>query len=274
MIYNHPEFSVQLTGAPLLEDSQFLFFHKGQVLLYKGEYIPSYIQIAPLLPENCIPFELAHTSEHTIFTLLPGDGAVIEENEDFQYIRVFASRSFPYERAAVIFACWHLWNWYAVNRFCGCCGQPTQPHEKERALHCPACGHIRFPMIAPAMIVAVTCGDKILLAQNLRASYKHYALIAGFMEVGETLEHCVRREVKEETGVDVTDIRYLGDQPWGVSGSHMFAFHAKADCNQPLRMQESELTDLRWFDRSEIEPRDNSISIASVLIERFRRGEL
>jgi len=274
MIYDHPEFSVQLTGAPLTKDSLFLYFSNGQVLLLNGSDIPTYGQIAPLLPADCVPFELAHTSEHTIFTLLPSCDAPIEETESFRYMRIFSARSFPYDRASILFACWHLWNWYSVNRFCGCCGHPTQPHEKERALYCPSCGHIRFPMIAPAMIVAVTCGDKILLAQNLRANYKHYALIAGFMEVGETLEHCVRREVKEETGIDVTEIRYLGDQPWGVSGSHMFAFHAKADCHQPLRMQESELTDLRWFDRSELEPRNNSISIASVLIERFRAGEL
>ena len=129
-------------------------------------------------------------------------------------------------------------------------------------------------MIAPAVIVAITSGDKILLAQNLRSKYKHHALIAGYVEVGETLEHAVHREVKEETGLDISELRYLGDQPWGISGSHMFAFHATADPNQPIHIQESELTEARWFDRSELAPRGSMISIASELIERFRLNTL
>lgn len=274
MIYEHPEFSVTPCGAPLQSDSLFVCFEKDQVLLYNGCEIPSYEQIASLLPEGYVPFELGHTDQHTIFTLQPGEEFSVGQTDAFQYMRINTVRFLPYDRVALLFACWHLWSWYSVNRFCGRCGQPTEPSQNERALRCPSCGRLIFPMIAPAVIVAVTCGDKILLAQNLRASYKHYALIAGYMEVGETMEHAVRREVKEETGVDIYDIRFLGDQPWGLSGSHMLAFHAKADSSQPLHMQESELTDLRWFDRSELQPRDNTISIAHVLIERFRRGEL
>ena len=121
------------------------------------------------------------------------------------------------------------------------------------------------------LIVAVHLyGSPAKIAEIRRIADKHHALIAGYVEVGETLEHAVHREVKEETGLDISDLRYLGDQPWGISGSHMFAFHATADPNQPIHIQESELTEARWFDRSELAPRGSMISIASELIERFR----
>ena len=129
-------------------------------------------------------------------------------------------------------------------------------------------------MIAPAVIVAITCGDRILLARNARSPDPHFALIAGYVEVGENLEHALRREVMEEVGIVLDEVHYLMDQPWGLSGSHMFAFHATAKDDQPLHIQESELTEARWFDRSELTPRDNTFSVASVLIERFRLGTL
>ena len=93
------------------------------------------------------------------------------------------------------------------------------------------------------------------------------------MEVGETLEHAVRREVMEEVGLRLGALRYLGDQPWGVSGSQMFAFQAEA-LDGGIRLQESELSEARWFRRDELEPQGRTVSIALELIERFRTGTL
>ena len=131
-----------------------------------------------------------------------------------------------------------------------------------------------YPTICPAIIVAITCGDSILLAKSARGNFRRFALIAGYVEIGETLEHALRREVMEETGLTLTSIRYLGDQPWGISGSHMFAFHAEADKDQPLHIQQTELSEVRWFRRDELAPCDNTISIAFDMIERFRLGTL
>jgi len=207
-----------------------------------------------------------------IFSVHPHLPVSISEKGELQYQDVNSFRSMPPEKASLITSCLHLWRWYENNRFCGRCAAALKPDDTERALRCPACGNLLFPVIAPAVIVAITCGDHILLARNVR--YQHYALIAGYVEVGETLEHALRREVKEEVGLEIHDIRYLGDQPWGISGSHMFAFHAKADDKAPLRIQNSELKDARWFSREEVQPLQYKVSIAFELMERFRNGTL
>lgn len=98
-------------------------------------------------------------------------------------------------------------------------------------------------MIAPAIIVALTCGDAILLAKSANSPWKHYGLVAGYVEVGETLEQAVRREVMEEVGLPVPHLRYVGSQPWGVSGSLMCAFQGETDSSLPLKIQRSELAD-------------------------------
>ena len=123
------------------------------------------------------------------------------------------------------------------------------------------------------MIVAITRGDSILLARSVRSTFRHHSLISGYVEVGETLEHAVRREVMEEVGLRLGPLRYLGDQPWGVSGSQMFAFQAEA-LDGDIRLQESELSEAGWFRRDELEPHGHTVSIALELIERFRTGAL
>ena len=271
MILGHPEFSVQPLGSQMTDDSLFLHFQDGQILLYENE-LPVCSQMQPLLPDDFIPFELAHAGERMIFSCHPHSGLRIAESGSLRYQEVNIFRNMPLDKASLIASCLHLWRWYEANRFCGRCAAPMQPDSKERALRCPACGHLLFPVIAPAVIVAITCGDRILLAKNQR--YQHYALIAGYVEVGETLEHALRREVMEEVGLEIHDIRYLGDQPWGISGSQMFAFHAQADDTVPLRIQESELKDARWFNRGDVQPLQHKVSIAYELMERFRNGTL
>lgn len=275
MLLDHPDFSVQPTGRAICDNSLFFHFSHGKVLLFKegsAFSLPAWSQVKELLPSDFKPFELARAGEQCIFSCGLGSETVVPENEQLQYTDFNVFRDMPAEKAALLCACRHLWNWYASNRFCGRCASPLQPDPKERALCCPVCGHTLFPVIAPAVIVAITCGDRILLARNIR--YQHYALIAGYVEVGETLAHALRREVKEEVGLDIDHVRFLGDQPWGVSGSHMFAFHASADDRQPIVLQKSELADARWFDRSEVQPLPHKVSIAYELIERFRNNTL
>lgn len=271
MILGHPEFSVQPLGSQITDESLFVHFQDGQILLYENE-LPVWSQIQPFMTEDFQPFELAHTGNRVIFSCHPHSALRISENNRLRYQEVNIFRNMPLDQASLLVSCLHLWRWYEANHFCGRCAAPMQPDTKERALRCTACGNLLFPTIAPAVIVAITCGDRILLAQNVR--YQHYALIAGYVEVGETLEHALRREVMEEVGLEIHNIRYLGDQPWGISGSQMFAFHAQADDTLPIRIQESELKDARWFDRKEVQPLQHKVSIAYELMERFRKGTL
>ena len=275
MLLGHPDFSVQPTGCTVSGDSLFFHLHNGKILMdHQGSEpaLPSWAQIESLLPKDFQPFELAHAGERLIFSSKPHSQLLLPESNSLRYVDFNVFRELSFDTAALMCACRHLWSWYENNRFCGKCAAPLVPDESERALRCPHCGNLLFPVIAPAVIVAITCGDRILLARNVR--YQHYALIAGYVEVGETLEHALRREVMEEVGLEIHSIRYLGDQPWGVSSSHMFGFHAQADDQLPLRIQKSELADARWFDRTEVQPIPHRVSIAYELMERFRHGQL
>lgn len=275
MIFSQPDFSVQPNGAPIQPESLFACFRGMEILLNAERMmLPTFAELSALLPADCEPFELAHTDSHSVFTFQPSQPLAVPSTETLQYFSINIFRSLPYETAALITTSWHLWSWYQNNRFCGKCGSPLLPCEQERALRCSHCARMIFPTISPAVITAITCGDRILLARNANSPFSNYALVAGYVEVGETLEHAVRREALEEVGVHLKAVRYLGDQPWGVSGSHMFAFQAEADDKEPLIIQKNELSDARWFHRSELVRREHAVSIAFELIERFRKGEL
>jgi len=168
----------------------------------------------------------------------------------------------------------HLRNWYLQNRFCGTCGTRTQHKSDERAVVCPACNTVVYPKISPAIIVAILSNDKILLARNSNFVGGWYSLVAGFVDVGETLEETVRREVKEEVGLDVWNIRYYKSQPWELSGSMMIGFIAEADENQPICIDEKEIIAAAWFTRENLPNHPLNISIAGEMIEKFERGKL
>ena len=276
MMLGEPTFSVQPDHQAVRDDSLFLCFEEGRVLLRDTgggtPVLPTWAQVRPL-PDGMEPFELAHTDRFALFCPHPLHGGQVPERAGLRYYPLHIFCSLPYAEAGLLVSCWHLWAWYGRNRFCGRCAHPLVPDAAERALRCEGCGLVVYPAIAPAVIVAITRGDSILLARSVRSTFRHYSLISGYVEVGETLEHAVRREVMEEVGLRLGALRYLGDQPWGVSGSQMFAFQAEA-LNDGIRLQESELSEARWFRRDELEPQGRTVSIALELIERFRTGTL
>lgn len=168
----------------------------------------------------------------------------------------------------------HLRNWYEKNKFCGKCGKRTLQKTDERAIICPECNTIVYPVISPAIIVAIICKDKILLARNINFPGRWYSLIAGYVDVGETLEDALIREVKEEVGLDVKNIRYYKSQPWPLSGSMMVGFIAESDENIPIVIDDKELSEAAWFTRGNLPEHPLSISIAGEMIEKFEKGEL
>lgn len=170
-----------------------------------------------------------------------------------------------------------LYSWYHSHQFCGRCGAPAQHDAVERAMRCPACGGLVYPTISPAVIVAVTHGDRLLLTKYSRAARpgaaRNYALIAGFAEIGEPLEGTVRREVMEEVGLPVKNIRFYKSQPWSFSSSLLAGFYCDLDTDdETVTLQEDELGEGTWFDRSELPEGGSAISLTHEMIERFRQG--
>lgn len=167
-----------------------------------------------------------------------------------------------------------LANWYNLNRYCGKCGREMFPKKDERAIACSNCDNIVYPKVSPAIIVAILCKDKILLARGSNFRTGFYSLIAGYADVGESLEEAVVREVKEEVGIDVDNLRYYKSQPWPFSGSMMIGFIADADDRQPIQRDEKEIAEAGWFVRFNLPKHPPSISIAGEMIEKFEAGVL
>lgn len=159
-----------------------------------------------------------------------------------------------------------------THRFCGACGAPTRDVESERAKVCTACGHACYPLVTPAVIVLVHDGPRVLLTRGKRMpkGVPWYALVAGFVETGETLEQCVAREVREETGVDVDQIEYLGSQPWPFPHQIMLGFRARY-AGGDVAVDGAELEDARWFDRAHMPPLPPVGSIATAMIDAWVR---
>jgi len=167
---------------------------------------------------------------------------------------------------------WHLYNWYRSNRFCGCCGEKTVHDGKERMLRCARCGNMIFPRISPAVIVGVTDGDRLLMSKYAGRAFTRYALIAGYTEIGETMEQTVQREVMEEVGLRVKNIRYYKSQPWGVDGNVLMGFYCDLDGSDEIHLDETELALAQWFHRDEIPVKDEGLTLTQEMIRTFQEG--
>ncbi len=139
---------------------------------------------------------------------------------------------------------------------------------------CPSCGNTVYPKIAPAVIVAVTDGDKLLLTKYAGREYTRYALVAGYTEFGETLEETVRREVMEEVGLKVKNIRYYKNQPWAFSDSMLVGFFAELDGSPQIRLDETELSTAVWMKREDIPGDYTNVSLTHEMILLFKHGQL
>jgi NAD+ diphosphatase len=163
--------------------------------------------------------------------------------------------------------------WDQTHRFCGRCGQPTVAAPAERAKLCPRCGLLSFPRLSPAVIMLIRRGDELLLARNQAFTGGFFSVLAGFVEPGESLEETVAREVREEVGLEVTDIRYFGSQPWPFPHSLMIGFTATYAGGE-IRLQVDEIAEAAWFDKHGELPRlPGKLSIARRLIDAFLESD-
>lgn len=196
----------------------------------------------------------------------------IMEKYSFEQQNIFREKMPKMLAFAGITAC-QLANWYQATKFCGTCGSSLEHDKKERMMRCPNCNAMHYPKISPAVIVAVTNGNKLLMTKYAGRSYKKYALVAGFAEIGESIEETVKREVMEEAGLKVKNIRYYKSQPWSFSDTLLFGFYCDVDGDDNITMDEEELSVAEWLTREEIPTEYDGISLTNEMIMRFKNGE-
>lgn len=175
----------------------------------------------------------------------------------------------------LVFAAWtayHLACWYRNNRFCGRCGGGTVPAPDERALDCSVCGRRIYPRISPAIIAGVRDGDRLLLTKYADRPLAFYALVAGFTEIGETLEDTVRREVLEEVGLKVGNVSYYKSQPWGIAENLLAGFFCDVEGDTEIRLDGRELKEGVWVPREEVPGQPTDFSLTHEMMMAFKEG--
>ena len=275
LVNAEPErFSLLYDPNPCLPEDTVLLFQGDDVLLRESEAQSS-------LPQ-WRDFEGCDLSEKPMHAFTQGSRRFfIAHSELTQFPQGLVMRPIGFFRslaslqdAFMLATAYHLHRWYVQNGYCGVCGRVMKPADTERALFCETCGAIRYPSISPAVIIAITHQERILLARNAHGAFKHFSLIAGYVEAGESLEQAARREIWEEVGLKVKNLRYISSQPWGLSQSLMVGFHAELDGEDEITLQESELAEAYWFTRDTLPDHAGPVSIAYTLIDLYRNGQL
>ncbi len=256
-------------------EAPILCFQEGQVLLSREKDGSPKLPTLSILEDmqGCGSTRYAfHIREQNYFLWL--SPAPITPTDGFYYEPVRQLRALEYrELCFAAMTGWHLYNWYRTNRLCGCCGAPTEHDTNERMLYCPNCKNMIFPRINPAVIVAVTNGDQLLLSKYAGRAYTRYALLAGYTEIGETIEETVHREVMEEVGLRVKNLRYYKSQPWGVDGNVLMGFFCDVDGNDAIQIDEKELSMAEWYSRDALPAHDDGFSLTREMIGVFEAGK-
>ena len=256
---------------PSPEDTVFLF-SPPKMLAREGE--GREIRFPRLKDFTRLPGELTYlfSIDGEKFFLAQPDGEW--EAPGFSLLHTGAIRGCtPPELSFAAATAMQLSRWYRDNRFCGRCGGEMARDTKERMLYCPRCKNTVYPKISPCIITGITDGDRILLTKYARSGYNHYALVAGFCEIGESFEETLRREVAEEVGLEVENIRYWNSQPWSFSDSLLAGFFCDVRGSRTPRLVDGELKEASWFSRAEIPVSDDGVSLTRAMIEAFRQGK-
>ncbi|WP_243438194.1 NAD(+) diphosphatase [Fundidesulfovibrio soli] len=259
-------------GAPDGQD-HVVFVRDGQVLLCDsggGPSLPRFGELPPALQGRADALTYMFSMDGAGFY---GFTSEAEAFGPFGYSNM--RLLFRLEPPQLAFACAtavHIAAWYGRNRYCGRCAAPMRPKADERALACPECGVVKYPNIHPVIIVGIVDGESLLLVKTARGEYRNYGLVAGFVEPGETLEAALAREVMEEVGLKVANLRYFKSQPWAFSQSLLMGFFADLDGDPAVTLDTAELAEARWFGRHELPAAESLMSLTWDMIEAFRNG--
>ena len=254
-------------------DSVICFIRNGAAAMQFREGQPLSLPRFRECPEDAGYFYLFTLDDEMWF--LPKDPALDPPDAySWENLRVMRQKASAFRVAFFgLYTAFHLASWYRSSRFCGACGSPTRPGDTERSLICTSCGNTIYPRINPAVIVGVTNGDRILLTKYAnRPGITFYALIAGFAEIGETFEDTVRREVMEEAGIRVKNIRYYASQPWGIADDLLAGFFCDVDGSDEISLDSDELKEAVWVPREEVTGQPNDFSLTNHMMMLFKAG--
>lgn len=263
----------------------YYLFNKGNLLLQKAEgdsHLSCNKQIYSYSIPNIFPLSFGEIPDERYCYTMPSHflingeeamafgmiGDLPNAGEHYEWVPLRTTWDYLPEHYYVAAAHASVWiYWEETNRFCSRCGTLLDRF-MSMGKRCSKCGMEHFPHLAPAAIVRVTCGDKILLVRAKSFKRYMYGLVAGFLEGGETLEECAAREVMEETGLNIKNIRYFGSQPWPYPSGVMVGFTAEY-AGGTITLRDGELIDAAFFDRDRLPPIPSSMSIARRLIDDF-----
>lgn len=252
----------------------FLSYDKDTILVKEDNeklWYPSFSDFKEDYPQLIDNAQFLFTIDNINYYLVEEKG--LDSVNGWSYVSTGRFRTeMKYWRSFAGVVGWQLNRWYENHRYCSRCGQSMKRSEKERMLYCESCGFQTYPTISPCVIVAVHDGNRLLLTKYAGRAYTRYALIAGFAEIGESLEKTVHREVMEEVGLKVKNLKFYKSQPWPFTDTLLAGFYAELDGDDFITLEEDELSLGVWMDRENIPPTDLNISLTSEMMEAFRTG--
>lgn len=260
-----------LTNKPDSE-SYFLYFNQGKILLTDTMTIPQFKEMSsPLIKKALSSSIYLFSIDERQYYLIDETKMQLPDIASMAFYKTDVFRTLePLQEAFAGITGAQLHRFYLTNSFCGCCGKSMIKSTKERAMVCSSCNYIEYPKISPAVIVGVIDGDKILLTKYTGREYVNFALIAGFTEIGESLEQTVHRELFEEVGIHVKNITYYKNQPWAFTDTLLAGYFAELDGSSEIHLDESELSSAVWMPRGEIPDSFTPISLTHEMIMLFR----
>lgn len=257
----------------MIEDNAWLLVLYDKKIVMKKEennfVIPRVIELDGITSEDETLVYIGSYDGHDCYCKRVNELITLQMNMEFMEMREITNASGDAGLFLLAGTANHILHWNSMNQFCGRCGHKTTDKEDERAKLCSSCGNIIYPRISPATITAVFRGDQILLAHNHNFRKDLYSLIAGYVEPGEALEQCVEREIKEEVGIKVKNIRYFGSQPWSFPDSLMIAFTAEYESGE-IKVDDIEITDAAWFTADSLPEIPSNDSIAGRIIRWYK----
>jgi NAD+ diphosphatase len=276
-IYPHKLKNSYIPGLKATDESLVIHFDKDGKILANVEGKP-FARLSDFEVKPSVLTYLFSMDEDDIF-LAEDEVITVPSGMEYMRVRDFRRKTdIPKKSILEAFTAKQLRSWYVNNRFCGRCGKPTSRSDIERAIVCE-CGNIIYPRVVPAVIVGVInrgatrADDKIVLTKYKgRSDVPYYALIAGFTEIGETLEETVAREVMEETGLSVKNIRYYKSQPWGVADDILTGFYCELDGSDEIHRDEEELAVAEWVARDDVVLQPDNLSLTNEMMTLFKEG--